>query len=94
MFHVLGKNGANMKQDLAKNQLQSGQVSDGISRKKGARDAEILMLLLEVFRIRVDEIDCLLDLSLSILSSTSNFPQKADLEANLKEALSLVRNVS
>jgi len=83
-----------MKQDLAKNQLQSGQVSDGISRKKGARDAEILMLLLEVFRIRVDEIDCLLDLSLSILSSTSNFPQKADLEANLKEALSLVRNVS
>ena len=94
MFHVLGKNGANMKQDLAKNQLQSGQVSDGTSRKKGARDADILMLLLEVFRIRVDEIDCLLDLSLSILSSTSNFPQKADLEANLKEALSLVRNVS
>jgi len=94
LFHVLGKNGANMKQDLAKNQLQSGQVSDGTSRKKGARDADILMLLLEVFRIRVDEIDCLLDLSLSILSSTSNFPQKADLEANLKEALSLVRNVS
>jgi hypothetical protein len=94
LFHVLGKNGAKMKQDLAKNQLQSGQVSDGISRKKGARDADILMLLLEVFRIRVDEIDCLLDVSLSILSSTSNFPQKADLEANLKEALSLVRNVS
>jgi hypothetical protein len=40
------------------------------------------------------EIDSLLDLSLSILASTSDFPQKADLEVSLKKAQGLLRNLA
>jgi hypothetical protein len=94
LFHLSSKDGASMKKDLVKNELQSDHESDVTSRKKGARDADMLMLLLEIFRIRVDEIDSLLDLSLSILASASNFPQKDDLETSLKKALSLVRNIA
>jgi hypothetical protein len=70
------------------------QMSDVASRKRPACDADILALLWEGFRTKGSEIDSLLDLSLSILSSTSSFPQKEDLEASLKKALSLVRTFS
>jgi hypothetical protein len=61
------------------------------TRKKGTRDADILVLLWEVFKTRASEIDHLLDLCVSILTSANDFPQKAELEAALKKALSLVR---
>ena len=61
------------------------------TRNKGSRDADILVLLWEVFKTRASEIDHLLDLSLSILASANDFSQKAELEAALKKALSLVR---
>ena len=61
------------------------------ARNKGTRDADILVLLWEVFKTRAGEIDHLLDLSLSILASANDFSQKAELEAALKKALSLVR---
>ena len=67
------------------------QTSDIASQKRGACDADILVLLREDFRTKRSEIDSLLDLSLSILSSASRFPQKEDLETSLKKALSLVR---
>jgi hypothetical protein len=64
---------------------------DGTSRKRGTSDADILLLLSEAFRTHENEIDNLLDLSLSILSSAPHFPQKAELEASLTKALFLVR---
>jgi hypothetical protein len=74
-----------------KNALQRAQGSDMAPRKRGTRDADILLLLSEVFRTRENEIDNLLDLSLSILSSAPHFAQKAELEASLTKALSLIR---
>jgi hypothetical protein len=70
------------------------RMSDVASQKHRACDAEILALLWGDFRTKRSEIDSLLDLSLSILSSTSSFPQKGDLEAGLKKALSLLRTFS
>ncbi len=70
------------------------QMSDVPSQKRPACDADILALLWEGLRTKGSEIDSLLDLSLSILSSTSSFPQKEDLEASLKKALSLIRTFS
>ena len=52
------------------------------------------IFLWEAMRARGNEIDSLLDLSLSILASTSDFPQKADLEASLKKAQGLLRNLA
>ncbi len=69
------------------------RMMDVASPKKPTRDAEILVLFWEAFRARGNEIDSLLDLSLSILSSASDFPQKEDLEIALKKALSLVRTI-
>jgi hypothetical protein len=83
-----------MTRDIARNELQGDHVSDVASRKKGARDADISVLLGEALRTRSNEIDSILDLSLSILASTTDFPQKADLEASVKKALSLVRNIA
>jgi hypothetical protein len=94
LFHLSSKDGVSMKKDLARNELQSDRASDLIMRDKGPRHADIIVLLLEAFRIRVDEIDSLLDLSISILSSTPNFPQKDDLETSLKKAISIVRSVA
>jgi len=71
--------------------LQSERVKRTVAGKNGARDADILVLLWDVFKTRANEIDQLLDLSLSILSSTIDFSQKAELEDALKRALSLVR---
>ena len=71
-----------------------GRLPDKVSRKNRARDADILVLLWEAMRARGNEIDSLLDLSLSILASTSDFPQKADLEASLKKAQGLLRNLA
>ena len=72
-----------------------GQHSDPAQRtsakKKGARDADILVLLWDVFKTRANEIDHLLDLSLSILAGADDFPQKAEVEAALKKAIALVR---
>lgn len=59
--------------------------------KKEARDADILVLLWEVFKNRANELDHLLDLSLSILASANEFPQKVEMEIALKRALTLVR---
>jgi len=69
------------------------RIMDVASPKEPTRDAEILVLFWEAFRARGNEIDSLLDLSLSILSSASDFPQKEDLETTLKKALSLVRTI-
>jgi hypothetical protein len=44
-------------------------------------------------RARGNEIDSL-DLSLSILASTSDFPQKTDVETSLKKAQSLLRSLA
>jgi hypothetical protein len=77
---------------MTTNEFQSDNRSDLASRKKGARDADILVLLWDVFRARGNEIDHLLDLALCILSSASNFPERADLERTLQRARSLLRN--
>ena len=69
------------------------RIMDVASPKEPTRDAEILVLFWEAFRARGNEIDSLLDLSLSILSSASDFAQKEDLETALKKALSLVRTI-
>jgi len=63
-------------------------------QSKGAGDADVLLLLWETFRARGMEVDHLLDLSLSIVSSAPQFEQKTDLEASLKKALILVRNIA
>ena len=79
-----------MKPDnIGRNEHQLGRATT--ARNKGSRDADILVLLWEVFKTRAGEIDHLLDLSLSILASANDFSQKAELEAALKKALSLVR---
>ena len=79
-----------MKPDnIERNERQPGHAAT--TRNKGSRDADILVLLWEVFKTRASEIDHLLDLSLSILASVNDFSQKAELEAALKKALSLVR---
>ena len=70
--------------------MQSNHASG--STKMGARDFDILILVWEVLKTRTNEIDSLLDLSLSMLSATPDFPEKADLESGLKKALTLVRN--
>ena len=75
--------------DIERNERQPGRAAT--TRNKGSRDADILVLLWEVFKTRASEIDHLLDLSLSILASANDFSQKAELEAALKKALSLVR---
>lgn len=69
----------------------SGPVQRTSAGKNAARDADILGLLWTAFKTRANEIDQLLDLSLSILSSTNDFPQKTELEDALKRALSLIR---
>ncbi|HTO60267.1 MAG TPA: hypothetical protein VMM15_03320 [Bradyrhizobium sp.] len=79
-----------MKSDnIETNERQLGRAAT--TRGKGSRDADILVLVWEVFKTRASEIDHLLDLSLSILASANDFSQKAELEAALKKALSLVR---
>jgi hypothetical protein len=79
-----------MKPDhIERNERQPGRAAT--ARNKGSRDADILVLLWDVFKTRAGEIDHLLDLSLSILASANDFSQKAELEAALKKALSLVR---
>jgi hypothetical protein len=84
------EHGASMKPDnIERNERQLGCAAT--TRNKGSCDADILVLLWEVFKTRASEIDHLLDLSLSILASVNDFPQKAELEAALKKALSLVR---
>ena len=85
---------ATMKQLTERNDHQNGRLPDKDSRKNRARDADILVLLWEAMRARGNEIDSLLDLSLSILASTSDFPQKADLETSLKKAQGLLRSLA
>ena len=60
-------------------------------RKRGSRDADILVLLWEVFKTRANEIDKLLDHSISILASSNDFPEKAEIKDALEKALVLVR---
>jgi len=73
------------------NGLNSDQVKRMAVEKKGARDADILVLLWDIFKTRANEIDHLLDLSLSILAVADDFPQKTEVESALKKAISLVR---
>ena len=84
---------ATMKQTTARDH-QNGFLPDKDSRKNRARDADILVLLREAMRARGNEIDSLLDLSLSIPAPTSDFPHKAALEARLKKAQGLLRNLA
>ena len=81
-----------MKADwVESDELRSGVVPHMTPRKKGARDADILVLLWDVFKTRANEIDNLLDLSLSIVASANDFPQKTELRSALEKALSLIR---
>ena len=80
-----------MEKLAAKSELSPGQKS-GAHSQRGARDADILLLLWETFRTRGTEIDHLLDLSLSVVATAPHFDQKADLEASLKKALDIVRS--
>ena len=50
--------------NIEKKEHQPGRAAT--ARKKGTRDADVLVLLWEVFKTRAGEIDHLLDLSLSI----------------------------
>lgn len=82
------KNGKGMDQHM----IESNElVGDAPARKKATRDADILVLLWDVFKVRANEIDHLLDLSLSILARADDFPQKTEVEDALKKAISLVR---
>jgi hypothetical protein len=85
---------ATMKRITERNDQQNGRPPDKAARKNRARDADILVLLWEAMRARGNEIDSLLDLSLSILASTSDFPQRADVEASLKKAQGLLRSLT
>jgi hypothetical protein len=71
----------------------SDHVSSLAARKKTTSDADILLLLRDIFKTRGNEIDHLLDLSLCMLSAATHFPQKTDLEATLEKARSLLRDV-
>jgi len=71
-------------------ELQSDRQSPD-SKKKGARDADVLLLVWDAFKTRANEIDTLLDLSLSLLATASDFPQKAELQSSVKKALVLLR---
>ncbi len=75
-----------------KDKLPQQPGSRPARQNKTGGDADILLLMWESFRTRGMEIDHLLDLSLSIVSSAPHFDEKADLEASLKKALDLVRN--
>jgi len=81
-----------MKYKIPRNGSRNVNVLEvGMAGKKGGRDADILVLLWEVFKTRACEIDQLLELSRSILASTNDFPQKTEVENALKKALILVR---
>ena len=57
-------------------------------------DAEILLLFWEAFEIRANEMKHLLDRASCILASTSDFPEKADLDKTIKEVLSSLRQLA
>ena len=82
------KDGEIMNQNTIESNEMFGRAP---ARKKATRDADILVLLWDVFKTRANEIDQLLDLSLSILATADDFPQKTELEAALKKAISLIR---
>jgi len=69
-----------------------GPVTRAAFGKKRTRDADILVLLWEVFKNRANEIDGLLGRALSILATADDFPQKSEVENALKKAISLVRS--
>lgn len=71
-------------------ELQNNRQS-AEDEKTGARDADVLVLMWDVFKTRANEIDTLLDLSLSLLATTSDFSQRDELESSLKRALVLLR---
>ena len=81
-----------MNQGTAESNFCEGGESADRSGERASRDADILALMWKAFRVHGKEIDSLLDLSLCILASTSNFPEKANLEVSLKRALYLSRN--
>jgi hypothetical protein len=81
-----------MNRTVGQNKSPANGATQLALRKKGARDADILLVVWEIFRTRVGEIDNLLDLSLSIVSTAPDFPQKNDLETSLKKALFSIRN--
>jgi len=81
-----------MNRDVGKNEMQDDRASPPVFQKRGVRDADVLLLLSEAFKSRANEIDSLLDLSLSLLSTASDFPQKNDLEGSLKKALLIIRD--
>jgi len=56
------------------------------------RDADILLLLWSGISARRNEADHLIDLSLCVLSSAPDFPERDELERTLRKALSLLRD--
>ena len=63
-------------------------------RYRQLSDAEILLLFWEAFGIRANEMKHLLDRASCILASTSDFPEKADLNKTIKEVLSSLRQLA
>lgn len=61
-------------------------------RVNTTRDADVLLLLWDGIKARENEVDHLLDLSLCVLSSAPEFPERIDIERMLRKALSLIRD--
>ena len=80
-----------MKHTIPRNELSNSDTPGIRLAGNGARDADILVLLWEVFKTRANEIDQLLGSALSILASANDFPQKTEMENALKKTLVLVR---
>jgi hypothetical protein len=70
-------------------------VSDQPERSdRQLSDAEVLLLFWEAFGVRANEMKQLLDRALCLLASTSDFPEKAELEATIEQVLSSLRELA
>ena len=78
---------------MKRHDYRQSHLSDRTSRKNIPRDAEILALFGDIFRVRGNEMDLLLDLALCVLASTTPFPEKSQLESTLKQVRSLLRTM-
>ena len=78
--------------DHRKRLFPASDQPEGRHRQLG--DAEVLLLCWEAFGIRANEMKHLLDRALCILASTSDFPEKADLNTTIKEVVSSLRQLA
>lgn len=91
MNDLIAQSGESMP-DHRKRLFLASDLPEG--RHRQLSDAEVLLLCWEAFGFRANEMRHLLDRALCMLASTSDFPEKADLNTTIKEVLSLLRRLA